>query len=369
MVADVAIVGAGIVGLAVGCELGRRGASVTILDARGVGLGATQASAGMLVPYIEGLGDTPMLSLAAASLAMYDEFVDRVARDSCVSVAYRRTGSLEVATDDESAERLTAAAARLASAAVPCTFLTGRQARDAEPHLAPDVVAGMLLPAHGFVVANDLSSALSAAATKHGVRIRVPARVRRIAAGDDVTTIELDNDRVTAREVVIAAGSWSGQLDVPGMPSLPVRPVRGQLIQLAWSGTPLARVTWGARCYLVPIGGDTLLVGATVEEAGFDERATVAGVHDLLDAACDLVPQVWQATFSGVRVGLRPGTPDGLPIIGRSRTHPGVIYATGHFRNGVLLAPLTARLVADLILEHREDPLLALTSPQRFGVF
>jgi glycine/D-amino acid oxidase-like deaminating enzyme len=112
-----------------------------------------------------------------------------------------------------------------------------------------------------------------------------------------------------------------------------------------------------------------LLVGATVEEAGFDERATTAGVRDLLDSAADLVPHVWQAAFTAVRVGLRPASPDEMPIIGRSRRMPGVVYATGHYRNGILLAPLTARLVGDLVLDNREDPLLAETSPQRFGEY
>jgi glycine oxidase len=119
----------------------------------------------------------------------------------------------------------------------------------------------------------------------------------------------------------------------------------------------------------VPVSPEALLVGATVEEAGFDERVTVAGVWDLLDAACDLVPHTWQATFGGARVGLRPGTPDELPIIGRSRKLPGVIYATGHYRNGVLLAPLTAKLVTELIIADREDPMLKATSPQRFGEY
>jgi len=371
---EVVVIGAGIVGAAIAYELVQRGVSVTVLDARGVGLGSTQASAGMLVPYIEGVRRGPMLDLAVASLAMYDEFVERVTRDSGVAVTYQRTGSLEVATEDESADQLKATASSLTAAGVACTLLDRQQAREAEPQLALDVIAGLLVPGHGFVVASDLSGAVTAAAIKHGANLRVPARVRRISIEDKSIDgrsirVDLENDTLTARQVVIAAGSWSGQLDLPGIPPLPVRPVRGQLLQLAWSGPPLARVTWGSRCYLVPVSPEALLVGATVEEAGFDERATVAGVRDLLDAACDLIPHTWQATFGGARVGLRPGTPDELPIIGRSRKLPGVIYATGHYRNGVLLAPLTAKLVTELIIADREDPMLKATSPQRFGEY
>jgi glycine oxidase len=143
--------------------------------------------------------------------------------------------------------------------------------------------------------------------------------------------------------------------------------VRGQLLHVGWNGPPIRRVTWGERCYLVPWDDGTLLIGATVEEAGFDERATVVGVRDLLEAACDLVPHTWTASFLGARVGLRPGTKDDLPIIGASTALPNLMYATGHYRNGVLLAPLTAQLVADAMLENRIDPALGAVSPRRFG--
>jgi glycine/D-amino acid oxidase-like deaminating enzyme len=126
-------------------------------------------------------------------------------------------------------------------------------------------------------------------------------------------------------------------------------------------------VTWSSRCYLVPWEDGTLLVGATVEEAGFDERTTVAGVRDLLEAVSDIVPRAWTAGFLGARAGLRPATTDELPAIGASAVMPNLMYATGHYRNGVLLAPLTAQLVADAMLENRIDPLLGPVSPSRFG--
>ena len=148
-----------------------------------------------------------------------------------------------------------------------------------------------------------------------------------------------------------------------------MRPIRGQLLQLASDGPAAEPHRVGSACYLVPASSSSILVGATVEDAGFDERTTVAGVRDLLDSACDLVPHLWQATFVGARVGLRPATADEMPIIGRSTKMPGLVYATGHYRNGVLLAPLTARAVADLVLDNRDDPLLAAAAPQRFGEY
>jgi glycine oxidase len=365
---DVVVVGAGVIGEAVTYELVARGASVTLLDSRGSGLGSTQASAGMLVPYLEGLG-RPILPLAARSLEMYDGFVERVSRDTGIAIGYRRTGSLQVATENETGDELRQLAAESRKAGVDCEWLDGASAREAEPQLSPEVSGALLIRPHGFVVPSDLSGALVAAAIKHGARVRVPARATRISASGELLHVHLENDRpVTAREVVLAAGSWSGQIQIEGAPLLPVKPIRGQLAQVAWEGRPLERIIWGSRCYLVPSRSGAL-VGATVEDAGFDERITVAGVHDLLDAGCDLIPHLWQATFVGARGGLRPASPDEMPILGRSAKIPGLVYATGHYRNGVLLAPLTARAVADLILDRRADPLLNSVGPQRFGEY
>jgi glycine oxidase len=157
-------------------------------------------------------------------------------------------------------------------------------------------------------------------------------------------------------------------LRVEGVPAVAVKPVRGQLLHLAWpTAQPLRHVLWGPDCYIVPWLNGRVLVGATVEDAGFDERATAAGVRDLLEAGCTLVPHLWQASFREVRVGLRPSSPDGLPIVGRSMVIPGLVYATGHYRNGVLLAPLTAALVKDVVLGSGADQALATLAPSRLG--
>jgi glycine oxidase len=366
---DVAVVGAGVIGAAITYELVTRGASVTLLDCRGAGLGSTQAAAGMLVPYLEGFG-RPLLPLATKSLDMYDAFVDRVSRDAGIGIGYRRTGSLQVVTGDEPLDELQEIVVDARGAGLECELLDAHDARKAEPQLTPDVSGALFMKSHGFVVTATLSGALGAAAIKHGARVRVPARARRIEHRGGSVNVHLDNDApVSAHHVVVAAGSWSGSIEIEGVPPLPVRPIRGQLLQLASDAPALNRIVWGARCYLVPASSGSILVGATVEDVGFDERTTVAGVRDLLDSACDLVPQLWQATFVGARVGLRPATPDDMPIIGRSAKMPGLVYATGHYRNGVLLAPLTARVVADLILDNRQDPLLAAAAPQRLGEY
>jgi len=365
---DIIVVGAGVVGCSIAYELARRGASVEIVDDRAVGMGATQASAGVLAPFIEARDGNPLLDLAVRSLELYDDFVARVSADSAVAIPYRRTGTLDLAHDEASLSALRATAAVLERRGVPALMLDAARARAEEPLLGDGVVGGLLIEAHGFVAAADLTRALAAAARRNGGQLVEQSRVRRIVARSDEIVVETERGTLTGGAVVVAAGSWSGGIDIAGIDTrVPVRPVRGQLMYLAWRGTPLRRVTWTSRCYLVPWDDGTVLLGATVEEAGFDERVTVAGVRDLLEAACDVVPQTWSAGFRGARVGLRPATRDDLPVIGWSSLCPNVMYATGHYRNGVLLAPLTAQLVADAMLDGTAHPMLETVRPSRFG--
>ena len=364
---DVVVIGAGVVGCAVAYELARRGASVEIVDDRPAGMGATQAAAGVLAPYIEARDGGPLLELTARSLDLFDKFVARASSVSGVAINYKRTGTLDIATNDEALRALGLVAELLSQRGVAAEILDGRGAQEIEPLLAADVAGGLLIPSHGFVGASALTRALVTAARRHGAQLIERGRVRRISRDGGDLKVETDRGSLIGNGVVVAAGSWAGQIEIEGVPRVPVKPIRGQLVQLAWDGPPLRRVTWSERCYLVPWDDGTLLVGATAEDAGFDERTTVAGVRDLVEAAAELVPQTWTAAFQAARVGLRPLSPDELPIIGASSVVPNLMYATGHYRNGVLLAPLTAQLVADALLEDVSDPLLELTSPQRFG--
>jgi len=368
LVTDVIVIGAGIVGCSVAYELVRRGASVEIVDERTVGMGATQASAGILAPYIEAHEASPLFDLAVRSLNLFDDFIERVSSDSGIAIGYRRTGTLHVATDAAGTRALRAVSDALARRGLGAELLDGAAARLEEPHVTGDVVVGLLITAHGFVAANDLARAVAVAARRNGAQLLEQRRVKRISRVNGDIVVETDRGSLEGNQVVLAAGSWSGAIAVDGVAApVPVRPVRGQLVCLTWRGSPLRRVVWSPKCYLVPWDDGTVLVGATMEEAGFDERVTVAGVRDLLEAACEITPHALGAGFAGARVGLRPGTSDDLPLIGRSRVVPNLMYATGHYRNGVLLAPLTARLVADAMLDDRVDPALAAVSPSRFG--
>ena len=330
-------------------------------------MGATQASAGMLAPFTEAKDrDATFLDLAVRSLDLYDAFVARVADTSKMPVAYKRTGTIDVASTAERLASLQDIARRLSARGVPLSMLDVAATRKEEPQLGDAVEGALLIPAHGYVNAAGLTRALVAAARCHGANF-IEGRVRALSRRDGALIVETGRGPLSADVVIVAAGSWSGDIDVAAAARVPVRPVRGQLLHLGWTGTPLTRVTWGDHCYLVPWDDGTLLVGATMEEVGFDERTTADGVRRLLAAACELVPSTSKAAFLSARAGLRPGTPDALPVIGWSTTVPNLMYATGHFRNGVLLCPITAQLVADAVLDNVIDPAMAATSPGRFG--
>jgi glycine oxidase len=365
---DIVVIGAGIVGCAVAYELARRGASVQIVDDRPAGMGATQASAGVLAPYIEAPDEGPLLDLTVRSLDLFDRFIAQVTAASGEPVAYRRGGTLDVAREDETLRRFRKSAETLARKGIAAEIVDALGAQTEEPYLRAGILGGLLIPSHGYVVARELTRALATAARRHGAQLIEHGRVRRVSRHGGDLVVETERGSLTGNGVVMAAGSWSGQIEIAGVAArVPVRPVRGQLLHLAWNGPPLRRITWSERCYLVPWEDGRLLVGATVEDVGFDERTTAAGVRDLIEAACEIVPHARTAGFLAAKAGLRPATPDGLPMIGASGVIPNLMYATGHYRSGVLLAPLTAELVADAMLEDLIDPVLAITSPQRFG--
>ena len=356
------MIGAGIIGCAIARELAVGGARVTVLEMSQIASGATQASAGVLAPYIEAPARGPLLDLTSRSLSMYEHFIESLAAEGA-PVEYRRSGSLEFAHDTASVNRL-----RDEQRLFPdqLQWLDREAARACEPSVYEGIEGALLAPAHGYVRVPQLVAALARSAAAHGAVIRTGTRVTGIRQSPAGLAVDIDGGGfVTSPHVVLASGSWGDVLPIERGRPQGIRPVRGQLLRIGWDGPPITRVLWGAECYIVPWRDGTLLVGATVEDVGFDQRTTLAGVRDLMDAACALLPRAWRATLLEARAGLRPGSSDGLPVVGPSGTIEGLTYAVGHYRNGILLTPLTARIVADWITSGQRDPALAMMRPDR----
>jgi glycine oxidase ThiO len=355
----VIVVGAGIVGCAIARELAVRGVGCTVVDPRPVGGGATQASAGMLAPYVEAHEGGPMLDLCVRSLDRYDRWIAAL-REEGHAIDYARSGTLEIALSAGRASQLRGGHGEWLDAA--------QVARDVPQLGSTD--GALRNRQHGYVNARELAAALAQSAERHGATF-LEARAARIQRDGDTLAVDVgpDHPKLQAKTVVLAAGAWMNR--IAGVHTPPLRPVRGQLVHLA--APRLGRIDtilWGPDCYIVPLrSGAELLVGATVEEAGFDEHATPEGVSGLYSAARRLLPALPADPADAslqTRVGLRPATPDELPVLGVDPEEPGLVFASGHYRNGILLAPITGTLVADVITQGTMDPALDTFSPTRF---
>jgi glycine oxidase len=345
---DVLVAGAGVAGLAVAWRAAQRGLRVSVVD-HAPGTGASYAAAGMLAPVAEAAyGEEPLVALSRASLALYPAFVAELEAAAGAPVGLRTAGTLVVGFDEDDARALERTHAFHVELGLDATRLTPRACRAQEPSLSPRLRAGVRISGDHSVEPRALHVALLAAATAAGVRL-VAGRVASLAVDDGrATGLHLeDGGTLVAGQTVLALGAWSGRL--AGLPdgAVPVRPVKGQILRL--QGTPLLEGTVralvrGRSVYLVPYGADRLVVGATVEEQGFDPRVTAGAVLDLLRNATEVVPGLTELALAG----WRPGTPDNGPLLGRSAV-PGLVLATGHYRNGVLLAPLTGQVVADVL--------------------
>jgi glycine oxidase len=333
-VTRIVIVGGGVIGCAVAERLSReRRHDVVLLERDAVAAHASGAAAGLLAPYSEGL----TADLAARSYAMFPELAERVQR-SGIAVEYREQATLIPALAAEEERRLRGGGGR---------WLGPREARDTEPGLAEDVLgAAVVREAQVTPVRLVRGLALTAAAQGSEIREGVPVVALR-AAGGSVQGVETGGGHVPADVVVIAAGPWSPALAAPLGVDLDVRPNRGQLVMLRPRGQGLRNMLVWRGSYLVPKPDGTVVAGSTEEDAGFDDRPTAAGVAGLLEFACRTVPALQDAAVERVWAALRPATPDGEPVIGPVPGLPNLLVATGHNRNGILLAPATAELVAE----------------------
>lgn len=348
----IVVIGAGAIGLAIAWRASQRGLPVTLVDPE-PGSGASHVAAGMLTPVGElQYGEEDHLRLGLDSRDRYPEFAAELADLTGIDIGYRREGNLSVAYDGDDLAFLQDQHRFQASLGLRTELLTGRESRRLEPMLAPSVRGGILSPDDGSVDPRRLLRALLAACG-HLPVVRERAR-ELVVEGGRVRGVRLESGEVLAAErVVLAAGSWSRELA-----DLPVRPVKGQILRLHSPFPFLTRATRGLvrgfSMYLVPRPDGELVVGATQEELGFDARVTAGGLWELLRDARALFPGITELEFKEVTASFRPGSPDNAPILGQAGPE-GLLAATGHFRNGILLTPLTADAIADL-LDGREPP-------------
>ncbi|MEY9835978.1 glycine oxidase ThiO [Streptacidiphilus sp. EB103A] len=381
---DVLVVGGGIIGLAIAWRTAQRGLSVTVLDPD-PGRGANQVAAGMLAPVTElQYGEEDLLRLGIASNQRYAAFAAELTAASGLPTGYRACGTLAAALDADDRAELREVHAFQQRLGLESQWLTGRECRRLEPMLAPSVRGGLLVTGDHQVDGRRLGAALLGACAAAGVRIHRSraARIELTNAQDRVVgALAEDGARLSAGQTVLAAGSWSGE--IPGLPPearLPVRPVKGQILRLRMTtslGAPLPggpflsrnlrAVVRGVHLYLVPREDGELVVGATMEEQGFDTTVTAGGVYELLRDAHELVPGVTELPLVETGAGLRPGTPDNAPLLGPTAL-PGLVAATGHHRNGVLLTPVTADAVSAYLATGVLPPEAAPFTPARFSL-
>lgn len=367
---EVIIIGAGVVGLGGAWRLAQRGAAVTVFDKAGAGQGASHAAAGMLAACAEAEpGEEALVALGRLSQSLWPDFAAELEQASSLSVDLRREGSLVLALTADDQKRLRHHLAFQQGLGLPLEWISAADVRRREPHLAPAIAGAVWSPEDHQVDNRKLAAALRIAAERAGATIRehTPAERIIVANGRAGGIALADGSKIPADVVVLAAGAWSrGIAGLPPTLRPPVRPVKGQMIALAMDAPLISHVVWAPGVYLVPRNDGRLLLGATVEEKGFDATLTAGGVLSLLEAAWRALPAIEELPVAEMWVGHRPGSRDDAPILGPGPVE-GLVYATGHHRNGILLAPVTADAIARLVLDGAVDPAIRPFGIDRFA--
>jgi glycine oxidase len=363
---DVAIAGGGLIGGSIALELALAGLRVGVFEKGRPGEEASWAGAGILSPAPENPATIPLVPLAKASMALYPSFVARVEEISGLDVGFRPVGTLQALFSRDAARELSTLIALQHGLGLRAEAISATDARELEPALSDDFEAAILRPDEASVDNRALTQAVLEAARKSGAEILSHAPVTGIwREGSRCKGLSIGGERVSAKFVVIAAGCFSA--DIGGIePYAPVRPAKGQMIALRAAGLRIERVLWSEKIYLVPRNDGRILAGATVEYVGFDREVTAGGLEKILTSAIELAPGLARAKIEEMWAGLRPDSPDHLPILGPTELD-GLLIATGHFRSGILLAPVTAQLIRELVTDQDVRVDWERFSPSRFA--
>ncbi len=363
------VIGGGIIGMAMGWQLSRRGHKVTVIEKNLVGGSATWAAAGMLAPYAEvSFEEEALLELGQASLQLYPKFLSELAEDAENVPEIFSSGSLIAGMDRDDTERIRRLFAFKEKLDFEAEMITGTRAREIEPLLSPRAISAMWLPQDKHIDNRALVLALKEAFLKHGGTLLENTEVTSIEFGDQEHTIQTSGEALSATDIVSAAGAWSNSL--PGLDEelrIPVRPVKGQIITLKMTDeVQLKHMIRTPRVYLCPKEDGTLRIGATSEEKGFDITPTAGGMKDLLENAWEALPSIYDLPVTEFFGSLRPASPDHYPMIGKTN-QSGFYYAAGFYRHGILLAPITAYHLSDIILNDEISELIRPFEPMRFA--
>ena len=366
---EVIIIGGGIIGLSIGWQLVKKGHGVTIFERDTAGRGASWVAAGMLAPVSEfGFENEDFLELGRRSLALFPGFLERVSKDAGIPVALDTRGTLVVGFNHDDNERIRRVYNFREDAGLPVRWLTGSDAREIEPLLSPRASGAMWIPDDHQVDNRLLVDVLKIAYEKAGGKIHenTPVEALRCENGR-FSAVVTANGEHTAGTAVLAAGCWSGKF--PGLPdelTPRVRPVKGQIVSLKSDPSyEFAHVIRAPDCYVLPKGDGRVLIGATEEEMGYDTTPTAGPVMRLIERAWEAVPSIYDLAIDSIDVGLRPGTRDHEPLLGNSGID-GLIMATGHYRHGILLAPVTAQVISDAVEGVPVPDWLEPFAPSRF---
>jgi len=363
---DVAIAGGGVIGGAISLELARAGLRVALFDRQIPGQEASWASAGILSPAPETAGMIPLVPIGKTSMALYPEFVAEVEGISEEKTGYRPKGTIQALFSRDARAELSTVIALHHGVGLKAEPLRTEEARKLEPALSEEMEAAILRPDEGCIDNRALMSAVLVAARKSGVEIFAASEVKSIwREGSRCAGLVVGEEKIAAQWTVIAAGCFSASIEGVGGYA-PVQPAKGQIMALRGGGLKIERVLWSENIYLVPRNDGRIIAGATVENIGFDRKLTAGGMQKNLEGAIELAPGLANAQIEETWAGLRPDTPDHLPILGPTDVE-GLLIATGHFRSGIVLTPITARLIREWITLQKVSVDWDRFSPLRFA--
>ncbi|MBN6188149.1 glycine oxidase ThiO [Aneurinibacillus sp. BA2021] len=363
---DVVIIGGGIIGVSIAYQLSKRGRTVALLEKDTVGAHASGAAGGMLGAQVEFAEPGPLVDLSLKSRAMFRELADELKHTSGIDIGLNEAGMLRIAWTEEEAAALQQRGRWQQTLGLRADWLERATVKEIEPEVSSDIAGALYLPDDTQVSAPDLTRAFAVAAARQGAEIMERCEVLHIEqVGGRVTGVVTADGTWAADQYVLAAGAWSGRiahmLDLP----LSVFPIKGEAFSVFSMRQPVQKTIYANGCYVVPKDGNRLLVGASSADCGFDSRLTINGLQKLMANALRLLPGLMHCPLEKTWASLRPQTADGMPYVGPSASHANLFVATGHYRNGILLSPLTGMMMADMLSGAKPDASLAPFTVQR----